>query len=132
VVGGQEQGVEEAAKLVDGQRDQTGRVGEVSRSIAVATRKPKPDERHVLRRVEQACTDLLDSGEQITFTALATKTSVARTTLDRNQPLRAVIDDHRTRQTEARTPSGLTSQIAHLRRHEEQLRKLQQRRANSA
>jgi len=98
---------------------------------------------NILRRIEQACTDLLDTGEQITFTAIAARTGLARTTLYRNQRLRAVIDDHRTHQTEARTLSGLTSESAHLstaleavaatvRRHEEQLRKLQRRRANSA
>ena len=98
---------------------------------------------NILRRVERACTDLLDTGQQITFTAVAAKTGLARTTLYRNQRLRAVIDEHRTHQAEARTLSGLTSEIAHLRtaleavaatvrRHEEQLRKLQRRRANSA
>jgi hypothetical protein len=98
---------------------------------------------NVIQRVAQSCTDLLDTGEQITFTAVAAKTGLARTTLYRNQRLRAVIDDHRTRQAEARTLSGLSSEIAHLRtaleavaatvrRHEEQLRKLQRRRADSA
>ena len=97
----------------------------------------------VLRRVEQACTGLLDTGEQVTFTAVAARTGLARTTLYRNQRLRAVIDEYRTHQAEARTLSGLASEIAHLRtaleavaatvrRQEEQLRKLQRRRANSA
>jgi uncharacterized protein DUF6262 len=99
---------------------------------------------NILHRVEHACTDLLETGEQITFTAVAAKTGLARTTLYRNQRLRAVIDEHRTRQAEARTLSGLTTEIAHLRtaleavaatvrRHEEQLRKLQRHRnADSA
>jgi hypothetical protein len=98
---------------------------------------------NILHRVEQTCTDLLDTGEQITFSAVAAKTGLARTTLYRNQRLRAVIDEHRTHQAEARTLSGLTTEIAHLRtaleavaatvrRHEEQLRKLQRRRTNSA
>jgi hypothetical protein len=98
---------------------------------------------NILHRVEQACTDLLDAGESITFTAVAAKTGLARTTLYRNQRLRVVIDDHRTHQSEARTLSGLSGEIAHLRtalqavaatvrRHEEQLRKLQRRRADSA
>ena len=59
---------------------------------------------NILRRVEQACTDLLDTGQQITFTAVAAaKTGLARTTLYRNQRLRAVIDEHRTHQADART-----------------------------
>jgi hypothetical protein len=93
---------------------------------------------NTLRQVEQACIDLLDTGEQVTFTAVAAKTGLARTTLYRNQRLRTVVDEHRARQVEARTLSGLTSEIAHLRtaldavaatvrRHEEQLRKLERR-----
>jgi Family of unknown function (DUF6262) len=98
---------------------------------------------NILRQVEQACTDLLDTGQQVTFTAVAASTGLATTTLYRNQQLRAVVDEHRTRQVEARTLSSLTSEIAHLRtaleavaatvrRHEEQLRKLQRLRADSA
>jgi Family of unknown function (DUF6262) len=94
---------------------------------------------NTLRRVEQACTDLLDAGEQVTFTAVAARTGLARTTLYRNQRLRAVVDEHRARQAEERTLSGLTSEIAHLRtaleavattvrRHEEQPRNLERRR----
>jgi hypothetical protein len=45
---------------------------------------------NTLRRVEQACTDLLETGEQVTFTAVAARTQLARTTLYRNQRLRAV------------------------------------------
>jgi Family of unknown function (DUF6262) len=93
---------------------------------------------NTLRRVEQACTDLLDTGDQVTFTAVAARTGLARTTLYRNQRLRAVVDEHRARQAEAHTLSGLTAEIAHLRialeavaatvrRHEEQLRKLERR-----
>jgi hypothetical protein len=99
---------------------------------------------NTLRRVEQTCTELLDTDEQVTFTAVAARTGLARTTLYRNQRLRAIIDEYRTHQAEARTLSSLTSEIAHLRtaleavaatvrRHEEQLRKLERRRtANSA
>ena len=93
---------------------------------------------NILGRVEHACTDLLDTGEQDTFTAVAAKTGLARTTLYRNQRLRAVVEEHRARQAEARTLSSLTNEIAHLRtaleavattvrRHEEQLRKLERR-----
>jgi hypothetical protein len=58
---------------------------------------------NTLWRVEQACTDLLDIGEQVTFTAIAARTGLRRATLYRDQRLRAVVDEHRTRQTEART-----------------------------
>ena len=53
---------------------------------------------NILGRVEHACTDLLDTGEQVTFTAVAAKTGLARTTLYRNQRLRAVVEEHRARQ----------------------------------
>jgi hypothetical protein len=70
---------------------------------------------NTLRRVEQACTHLVDTGEQVAFTAVAARTGLARTTLYRNQRLRAVVEEHRARQAEARTLSSLTSEIAHLR-----------------
>ncbi len=91
-----------------------------------------------LVRVERACTQLLQAGQQIRFTAVADLANVGRATLYRDPQLRAVIDEHRTRQAEARTLTGLAHEIAHLRlaleaiadnvrRHEEQLRRLQRR-----
>jgi hypothetical protein len=91
-----------------------------------------------LHRVETACAQLLDTGQAITFTAVAEHSGLGRATLYRNQQLRAVIDEHRTRQAEARTLTGLTAEIAHLRtaleavaekvkRHDEQLRRLERR-----
>jgi len=38
---------------------------------------------NILRRVEQACTVLLDAGEPVTFTAVAAHSGLARTTLYR-------------------------------------------------
>ena len=98
---------------------------------------------NTLRRVEQACTHLVDSREQVTFTAVAARTGLARTTLYRNQRLRAVVEENRARQAEARTLTRLTSAIARLRaaleavaatvrRHEEQLRKLERRPATGS
>jgi hypothetical protein len=89
-----------------------------------------------LVRVERACAQLLQAGQQVTFIAVADLASVGRATLYRDPDLRAVIDEHRTRQAEARTLSGLAHEIAHLRtaleaiadnvrRHEEQLRRLE-------
>jgi uncharacterized protein DUF6262 len=88
-----------------------------------------------LARVEKICAELTRSGEPVTFTAVAERADIGRATLYRNPQLRAVIDEHRTRQTDARTLTGLSTEVAHLRtavealadvvkRHEEQLRKL--------
>jgi predicted nucleic acid-binding Zn-ribbon protein len=57
-------------------------------------------------------------------------------TLYRNPQIRAVIDEHRSRQADARTLSGLAAEISHLRtaleavagnvrRHEERVRRLE-------
>ena len=91
-----------------------------------------------LVRVERACAQLLQAGQQVTFIAVADLASVGRATLYRDADLRAVIDEHRTRQADARTLTGLAHEIAHLRtaleavadnvrRHEEQLRRLERR-----
>jgi hypothetical protein len=88
-----------------------------------------------LARVEKVCADLARSGEPVTFTAVAERADIGRATLYRNPQLRAIVDEHRTRQTDARTLTGLSTEVAHLRtavealaegvkRHEEQLRKL--------
>jgi len=91
-----------------------------------------------LVRVERACAQLLQEGQQVTFIAVADLAGVGRATLYRDPQLRAVIDEHRTRRADARTLTGLPNEIAHLRtaleavadnvrRHEEQLRRLERR-----
>jgi len=91
-----------------------------------------------LVRVERACTQLLQAGQQITFVAVAELAGVGRATLYRDPQLRAVIDEHRTQQADARTLTGLAHELAHLRtaleavadnvrRHEEALRRLERR-----
>ena len=91
-----------------------------------------------LTRVERACAQLLQAHQQVTFTAVAGLAKVGRATLYRDPQLRAVIDEHRTRQADARTLTCLANEIAHLRtaveavadnvrRHEEQLRRLERR-----
>jgi hypothetical protein len=91
-----------------------------------------------LVRVERACAHLLQAGQQVTFLAVADLAGVGRATLYRDPDLRAVIDEHRTRQADARTLTGLAHEIAHLRtaleavadnvrRHEERLRRLERR-----
>lgn len=91
-----------------------------------------------LDRAEHACAELAQAGRPVTFTAVAARAGLARATLYRNPQIRAVIDEHRARQADARTLSGLTAEIAHLRtaleavagnvrQHEERLRRLERR-----
>jgi hypothetical protein len=86
-------------------------------------------------RVEQACTELLAEQQPVTFTQVAARTGLGRTTLYRNPSLRALIEEHRHRATHAGTITGLAADIATLRtaveaiasrvrRHEEQLRQI--------
>lgn len=88
-----------------------------------------------LLRVEHVCAELATKGEPITFTTVATQAQISRATLYRDPQLRAIVDEHRTRQTDARTLTGLATEVAHLRtavealaegvkRHEEQLRRI--------
>jgi DNA-binding IclR family transcriptional regulator len=92
----------------------------------------------LLSRVEHALTHLDRGNQPITFTAIARTTGVARATLYRNLDLRTLIEEHRTRATDARTLTGLATHLTHLhntvealatrvRHHEEQLRRLQHR-----
>jgi AcrR family transcriptional regulator len=91
------------------------------------------------RRVEQTCEKLLRDGAAATFTAVAAAAGVSRTTLYRDENLRAVVEEHRSRSHDPRTLSGLTTEVAHLRtavealadsvrQHDEQLRRLTARR----
>ncbi len=91
-----------------------------------------------LRDVEAACEALQTQSQPVTFTAVATLTGLSRATLYRQTHLRAVIDEHRTRQQDARTLTGLTTEISHLRtavealaatvrHHEEQIRRINRR-----
>ncbi len=85
----------------------------------------------------RASTDLLlQAGQQVTFLAVADLAGVGHATLYRDPDLHAVIDEHRTRQADARTLTGLAHEIAHprtaleavadnVRRHEERLRRLE-------
>jgi hypothetical protein len=91
-----------------------------------------------LNRVERACIELHHDGQAVTFTAVAAITGLGRTTLYRNPTIRAVIEEHRHRTATGGTVAALTDEIATLRaamdalaarvrRHEEQLRRLQPR-----
>lgn len=90
----------------------------------------------LLDRVEHACAALARTGQPVTFTAIAARTGLARATLYRSPQIRAVIDEHRARQADARTLSGLAAEISHLRtaleavagnvrQHEERLRRIE-------
>ena len=89
-----------------------------------------------LAKVEQACVDLRQEGEPVTFTTVASSAGISRTTLYRDPTLRMVVEEQRTHSHDPRTMSGLVSEIGHLRiavealaervrRHEEQLRRLE-------
>jgi hypothetical protein len=89
--------------------------------------------------VEQACTELIANQQPVTFTQVAARTGLSRTTLYRNPSLRALIEEHRHRAARAGTLSGLADDIATLRtaveaiasrvrRHEEQLRQIAKQR----
>jgi len=91
------------------------------------------DER--LRRVEQACAELVAASQAITFDAVAARAGIGRATRYRRPELHALVHEHRQRAAEALTLSGLAVQIdqlriglealaAKVRRHEELLRKL--------
>jgi uncharacterized protein DUF6262 len=89
--------------------------------------------------VEDACTALVTTGKPVTFTEIAARTQISRTTLYRRADLRAVIDEHKARGHHATTLTTLTVQIEQMRRsleavadkvrrHEEQLRRLERAR----
>jgi AcrR family transcriptional regulator len=91
------------------------------------------------QRVEDACAELTLAALPITFDDVAKRAGLGRATLYRNQELRAIVEEHRTRGREAHTLTGLTNEIAHLRtaveslavtvrRHESELRRLRQTR----
>jgi hypothetical protein len=88
-----------------------------------------------LTRAEQACAQLAQDGQPVTFTAVAALAQISRATLYRDTAIRALVDEHRRRTAQANTLTGLASDIAALhaaldavaarvRRHEEELRQL--------
>ena len=98
-----------------------------------------PADRDELARVEAACAELAAAGQPVTFGQVAARAGISRTTLYRRADLRAVIDEHRARGRDASTLTGLAVQIdqlrrsleavaANVRRHEEQLRRLERAR----
>jgi len=97
---------------------------------------PADQQHDELARVEAACAELAAAGQPVTFSQVAARAGISRTTLYRRADLRAVIDEPRTRGQDASTLTGLGVQIdqlrrsleavaARVRRHEEQLRRLE-------
>lgn len=99
-----------------------------------------------LQSVEQACSDLVSTGQPVTFTNVARLARISRPALYRNPSLRAVVEQHRAAHLEPRTLSGVNAEVAHLRtaleavservrNQEERLRRLERqpagRKANS-
>jgi hypothetical protein len=88
-----------------------------------------------LTRVERTCAELNAGGHAVTFSGIAARTGLGRTTLYRNPALRALVEHHRNQAAPASSLSRLAADIATLttaleaiaarvRQHEEQLRRL--------
>ena len=97
-----------------------------------------PPSRH--QQVEQALTDLHQSGPRVSIAAVVTHTGIARATLYRHPELIALITEHRAHTGTDLTLTGLNTDIACLRigieaiaervrHHEERLRYLERGRA---
>jgi AcrR family transcriptional regulator len=89
----------------------------------------------LVARVEEACTELIEGGEAVTFAAVATHAGVAKATLYRRLELRAIVEERRRSDREAHSFSGIVVELdllrqgleavaAKVRRHEEELRAL--------
>ena len=89
----------------------------------------------LVARVEEACTELVEGGEAVTFAAVATHAGVAKATLYRRLELRAIVEERRRSDREAHSFSGIVVELdllrlgleavaAKVRRHEEELRAL--------
>ena len=91
-----------------------------------------------LTRVERACHDLLAADQPVTFDEVARRAGIGRATLYRRPELRAAVEEHRQTGREALTLTDIATQVDQLhatlqalatkvRRHDEQLRRLQRR-----
>jgi hypothetical protein len=94
----------------------------------------------LVNRVEQACAQIIEQDGTLTFAAVASRARTSKATLYRRAELRSIVEEHRSRNREAHTLTGLVIELDHLRqgleavaakvrRHEEILRSLQ-RQAN--
>jgi Putative nuclear localisation signal of quaking len=96
----------------------------------------------LVTRVERACAQLVRARQPVTFVAVATRAGIGRATLYRDASLRALVNEHRSREREAGTLSGLANEVAGLRisveaiatkvrRHDEVLRRLEPKKRSS-
>lgn len=92
-----------------------------------------------LVRVERACAELAAGSLPVTFAAVAARAEVSRATLYRDESLRAVVEEHRQRNHDPRSLSGVLTEVRYLRtaveelsdkvkQHEEKLRRLERAR----
>ncbi len=92
----------------------------------------------LVNRVEQVCAQLTDQGVPVTFAAVAARSGLSKATLYRRVELRSIVEEHRARDREAHTLTGVVVQLdqlrqgleavaAKVRHHEELLRDLQRR-----
>jgi hypothetical protein len=93
--------------------------------------RQQPASRSVI--VRDACAELINMGKPVTFTAVAERSGLSRTTLYRRHDLRELIEQHRDPAGNTLTLTQLAAQIdqlrlsleavaANVRRHEEHLR----------
>jgi AcrR family transcriptional regulator len=92
----------------------------------------------LVAQVERACAAIIDQGVPLTFAEVAKRSGTSKATLYRRVELRSIIEEHRSRDREAHTLTGLVVELdqlrqgleavaAKVRRHEEILRSLQHR-----
>ena len=100
---------------------------------------PADQQHDELARVEAACAELAAAGQPVTFSQVAARAGISRTTLYRRADLRAIIEEHQAYGRDATTLTGLAIQIdqlrrsleavaAKVRRHEETIRRLERAR----
>ncbi len=68
------------------------------------------------QRVRDACEQLLAAGRDVTFTAVAQASGIARATCYRNRDLRSIIDTYRSRHGDLLTLTALADRVDNLTR----------------
>ncbi len=65
--------------------------------------------------VERACADIVEQSGTLTFTEVAKRSGTSKATLYRRPEPRSIIEEHRSRHSEAATLSGIAIELGHLR-----------------